>query len=311
MTGKPIDFRAIKDQARFETVLAIYGLETRGHGTERMTWCPFHDDGSPSCSINLEKKVFQCFGCGEKGTILDFVAKMEQFGILESARLVAEWCSVSGEAPAPGRVAAAHPGQPTGNEPLGFELLLDPRHPYLSQRGVSRGIISKFGLGSCDRGIMKGRVCIPIHDANGRLVAYAGRSPGLASSPDEPRYRLPRGFKKRLVLFNFHRVLEAEHLVIVEGCWSVFRLDALGIATVALMGRTLSGEQEELIRHARADRTTLLLDGDEPGRAATNEILPRLARHQFVHAPVLPEGAEPDTMDADTLVAAIGTATQQ
>ena len=90
VTGKPIDFRAIKDQARFETVLAVFGLETRGYGDERMTWCPFHDDGSPSCSINLEKKVFHCFACGEKGTILDFVAKMEQIEIFESARLVAE-----------------------------------------------------------------------------------------------------------------------------------------------------------------------------------------------------------------------------
>ena len=180
MTGKPIDYGVIKDQARFETVLAIYGLETRGHGAERMTWCPFHDDGSPSCSINLEKKVFHCFGCGEKGTILDFVAKMEQIGIFESARLVAEWCSVSTELSAPvGTVRVRHE-RSSENEPLGFELRLDPRHPYLQEREVSDGTISKFGLGSCDRGIMKGRICIPIHDAKGMLVAYAGRWPGLS-----------------------------------------------------------------------------------------------------------------------------------
>ncbi len=311
MTGKSIDYGAIKDQARFETILAIYGLETRGHGAERMTWCPFHDDKSPSCSINLEKKVFHCFGCGEKGTILDFVAKMERCSISESARLVAEWCNVSGKSPAPRRDARAHPDQAAENEPLGFELRLDPRHPYLSERGVSSGTISKFGLGSSDRGIMKGRVCIPIHDADGKLVAYAGRWPGSASALDEPRYKFPPGFKKRLVLFNFHRVREAERLVIVEGYWSVFRLDALGIAAVALMGRSFSREQEELVRRSRADRITLLLDGDEPGRVATTEILPRLARHQFVHAPLLPEGAEPDTMDAETLTAAMGTTAEQ
>ena len=311
MTDKPIDYGAIREQARFETVLAIYGLETRGHGAERMTWCPFHDDKSPSCSINLEKKVFHCFACGEKGTILDFVAKMEQCSIRESARLVAEWCNFSGESPAPRRVARALSDQPAENEPLGFELRLDPHHPYLSERGVSSDTITRFGPGFCNRGIMKGRVCIPVHDVDGRLVGYAGRWPGSASALDEPRYKFPPGFKKRLVLFNFHRVREAEHMVVVEGYWSVFRLDALDIAAVALMGRTLSREQEELIRRSRAERITLLLDGDEPGRIATTEILLRLARHQFVHAPVLPEGAEPDTMDEETLMAAIGTAAQQ
>ena len=151
---------------------------------------------------------------------------------------------------------------------------------------------------------MKGRVCIPIHDAKGMLVAYAGRWPESGPSPNEPRYRLPRGFKKRLVLFNFHHVREATRLVIVEGYWSVFRLDALGIASVALMGRSLSEEQMEIIGRSRADHVTLLLDGDEPGRTATAEILPRLAQHRFVHAPVLPDGAEPDIMDEGALMAA-------
>jgi hypothetical protein len=33
----------------------------------------------------------------------------------------------------------------------------------------------RFGLGNCEKGIMTGRVYIPIHNADGRLVAYAGR----------------------------------------------------------------------------------------------------------------------------------------
>ena len=310
MTGKPIDFCAIKDQARFETVLAIYGLEIRGYGAERMTWCPFHDDRSPSCSINLEKKIFHCLACGEKGTILDLVAKMEQCSVSESAQLLANWCNVSTGSSAPVGTARVRYERLSENGPLGFQLRLDPWHPYLEERGVSEGTPSKFGLGYCDRGIMKGRICIPIHDAQGMLVAYAGRWPGSGSPPDEPRYRLPRGFKKRLVLFNFHRVRRAERLVIVEGYWSVFRLDALGIASVALMGRTLSEEQEKIIGYSRANHVTLLLDGDEPGRTATAEILPRLARNLFVHAPILPDGAEPDTMDEDSLMAAMPAAAE-
>lgn len=39
--------------------------------------CPFHDDKTPSFNINLETGIFNCFGCGEKGNIVDFVSKMK------------------------------------------------------------------------------------------------------------------------------------------------------------------------------------------------------------------------------------------
>ncbi len=305
MTRTTVDYAAIRDQARFETVLANYGLETRGHGAERMTWCPFHDDRSPFCSINLEKKVFQCFGCGEKGTILDFVAKMEHCSISESAQLVADWCNVSSAVSAPRRIAKARPGRSAENEPLGFELRLDPRHPYLKERQVSEGAISKFGLGYCHRGIMKGRICIPIHATNGILVAYAGRWPGSAPTPDEPRYKFPRGFKKRLVLFNLHRVREAEHLVIVEGYWSVFRLHSLGVPAVSLMGTSLSASQADLLNRTGARLLTLLLDADETGYKATEELLPRLSQQFFVRVPQLPGNEAPDTVSENVLLEAV------
>jgi DNA primase len=307
MNRTQLDYASIREQARFETVLTNYGLEMRGHGAERMIFCPFHDDGSPSCSVNVEKKIFHCFACGEKGTILDFVARMEPCTITEAARLLSGWCNVSDPFTAPAGTAKVGCESLSPNEPLGFELPLDPYHPYLKKRGISLATITRFGLGYCDRGIMKGRICIPVHDECGRLVAYAGRWPGSNPPAGQPRYRFPRGFRKRLLLFNFHRVAEATHLVIVEGFWSVFWLDALGIAAVALMGCTLSEEQENTIRRSSADRVNLLLDGDEAGRAATSEILSRLARHLLVHAPDLPEGAQPDTMDRETIVAMIRT----
>lgn len=299
------DFASIKEQARFETVLAKYGLETKGHEAEQMTLCPFHDDRSPSCSFNLDKKVFHCFACGEKGTILDFVAQMESCSITEAARLLAEWCNIAGPLPAVASESEVRTARSAGNQPLKFALQLDPRHRYLAARGVSEGTVSRFGLGYCERGIMKGRICIPIHDEGGRLAAYAGRWAGQKLPTGEPRYKFPRGFRKSLVLFNFHRVASAHHLVVVEGFWSVFRLDALGIAAVALMGCTLSEEQEKILRGSPADRITLLLDGDGAGRQATSEILPRLARHCFVQAPDLPAGAEPDAMDEKSLMEAI------
>jgi hypothetical protein len=41
--------------------------------TEVQCLCPFHDDKNPSLSVNLEKGVFKCFGCGEQGGVVKFI----------------------------------------------------------------------------------------------------------------------------------------------------------------------------------------------------------------------------------------------
>ena len=94
---------------------------------------------------------------------------------------------------------------------------------------------------------MQGRICIPIHDERGMLVAYTGRWASDELPEGVPKYDLPRQIPKRRVLYNLHRVIGAEHLVLVEGYWSVFRLHGLGVSAVSLMGRTLSVEQETLL----------------------------------------------------------------
>lgn len=311
MTATERDFATIKAHARFDTVLARYGLETTGQGAERMIRCPFHDDRTPSCAINLDKKLFHCFGCGAQGTILDFIALMDSCSVADAAQQLADWGNSTKPCAQTAGVAKERAQQASSNEPLTFALRLDPCHPYLRARGVSEETVARFGLGYCDRGLMKGRICVPIHDEHGRLVAYVGRWAAPVTPPRTPRYLFPRGFRKGQVLFNWHRVVDASHLVVVEGFWSVLRLDALGIAAVALMGCTLSKPQEALFRSSRADRLTVLLDGDDAGHTATADILPRLARHHFVHAPDLPAGSEPDTLDEQTLRTAIKTAAQR
>ena len=39
------------------------------HGSEGAIHCPFHADEAPSCSINIEKQVFICHACAQKGTL--------------------------------------------------------------------------------------------------------------------------------------------------------------------------------------------------------------------------------------------------
>ena len=69
----------IKTRADFRAVLAHYGLELLGQGEQAKIRCPFHDDDRPSCSVNLERRVFKCHAgsCGLSGSALEFVHRME------------------------------------------------------------------------------------------------------------------------------------------------------------------------------------------------------------------------------------------
>ena len=68
------------------------------------------------------------------------------------------------------------------------------------------------------------------------------------------------------------------------------------------MGRALSAEQETLLIESGVRMLTLMLDGDAPGRKATDELVPRLAEHFFVRAVRLPDQAKPDTVPEQFLL---------
>jgi DNA primase len=194
------------------------------------------------------------------------------------------------------------------NKPLGFSLTLDPEHPYLTERGLTPELVATFGLGYCGKGSMAGRVCIPIHNADGALVAYAGRWVGPEEDLPEGKgkYELPSGFHKGLELFNLHRAKHCKHLVVVEGYFAAIRLHGLRVPAVALMGTSVSVRQLELLAHANARHVTVLLDGDEAGRAASEEVagaIGNVAWSRIVH---LPAEAQPDTVDPAALGRLLG-----
>ena len=330
MPQQYIDFAFVKANASFETVLAHYNLQAIGAGKDRAVLCPFHEERKPSCKIELERKIFHCFGCGTKGNVLEFVARIEgnPEDLRAAAFTLAGICKIPVAAPrgqgrnaAPGRQEErnARPApQPVAepkavpndapaasdepiNPPLPFALKLDPAHPYLAERGLGPELVELFGLGFCSRGSMAGRICIPIHNELGELVAYAGRWTGDDVPDGQERYKLPAKFQKSRVLFNLHRVAAHEHIVLVEGYWSAIRLHALGIPVASLMGWSVSPEQIALLRERGIRFVTLLLDGDDTGRRGRERVLPDLSRSFFVPAPLLPDGEKPDTLPEQLL----------
>lgn len=338
VTAQRVDFEAIKARADFAAVLAHYGLRPVGQGDQVKILCPFHDETRPSCSVSLARRVFHCFGCGAAGNVLEFVHRMEtRDGAAVSLRIaaleLAAICGLEagggktpetrrkarrgaraagtrptsspgsndapGAAEGPGKASAAAT-RPAVNRPLGFTLTLDPEHPYLRERAVPAALAGLFGLGFCAKGSMAGRIAIPIHNAAGQLVAYAGRWAGpLDGLPEgEDKYKLPGGFQKGLELFNLHRVKDARHLVVVEGYAGAIRLHGLRIPAVAVMGSSISDEQVRLLLDHCLSLAcvTVLMDGDAAGSHAADTIVPRLARHWWVRVRTLPDGTQPDTV---------------
>ncbi len=321
MTPQWMDFPLIRFQANFVTVLASYGITLSRQQGQVTVLCPFHSDHTPSLSINLDNNMFHCFACQASGDILDFVARIENVRLIQAAELVVKVCGVVMDGtkglsrPPVDRSRRGNMTQiklcqyddaPDGRSHQVKNYPLDLTHPYLFDRGLSSELIKEFGLGVCSKGRLRNRVCIPIHSPDGsRVLGSSGRWADNNVPKGTPRYLMPAGFRKSQLLFNYHRAVEASHLVIVEGYWSVFRLHALNIASVALMGTSLSDMQARLLFLSKARRITLLLDGDQAGQQATANILPHLSSKFFVHTPVLPDGALPDEMAEDLLVEAV------
>jgi CHC2 zinc finger len=63
-------------------------VQLRKAGNEYVGLCPFHEDKTPSFSVNEDKGIFHCFGCDVKGDVYGFTMQIEGIGFRQAkARL--------------------------------------------------------------------------------------------------------------------------------------------------------------------------------------------------------------------------------
>lgn len=337
---KFIDFKAVKAAVSMERVLEHYGFlaHLTKKGDSLSGACPIHEGSNPTqFRVSISKNIWNCFGnCKQGGNVLDFIAKMEGVSIHAAALTAIEWFnldteSVSGRPeakPAKHETSADH-AKPAAeeqkpadvkpeeanapNKPLKFKLdKLERNYAYLAERGLTLETIVDFGTGFCAKGIMAGRIAIPIHNPEGDVVAYAGRWPGEPPK-DTPKYKLPPGFRKSQELFNLDRALKQpgdDPLIIVEGFFDCMNLHQAGFRkVVGLMGSTMSLAQEDLIRKHTdpASRIIVMLDEDDAGRAGRDDIASRLSKLAFVKVHVFETpGKQPDQLSAQELQDILG-----
>jgi DNA primase len=87
----------IKDSSKREVIEAADMVEVvsgrtqlRKQGARYLGRCPFHEERTPSFSVNAQEKLYYCFGCGEGGDVITFVRKTEQLDFAEAVEWLAE-----------------------------------------------------------------------------------------------------------------------------------------------------------------------------------------------------------------------------
>ena len=329
-----IDFKELRLKLDFEAVLRHYGVEVKRKGQQHHGYCPLPNHNgkrnSPSFSANLERGIFQCFGCGAKGNVLEFAAMMEKADPKDgtalhkvASELQKRFCPGFGDVPNAKAKAAEKPKKPETkglpavvNQPLDFELKgLDPKHPYLLSRGFTPETIERFGLGFCSRGLLKDRVAIPLHDHMGHLVGYAGRVVDDATiTEDNPRYRFPGArerdgmvyeFRKTLFLYNGYRIkAPVDDLIVVEGFTSVWWINQNGLPhVVGTMGSDCSPRQAEFIVSLvkPTGHVWAMPDGDKAGERYAQSFLHQVSSYRFVRWVKMADDKQPTDLSGEQL----------
>jgi DNA primase len=194
-----------------------------------------------------------------------------------------------------------------GYAPAGWETLLgyltaQKQFPVALVEQAGLIVPRKTGEGYYDR--FRDRLMIPIHDLQGRVIGFGGRSLGdeLPKYLNSPETEL---FDKGQTLFALDQaraaIAKQDQAVVVEGYFDVMALHAVGITNVvAALGTALSIDQvRQLLRYTDSKRIILNFDADRAGhQAATRAIgaVANLAYQGEVQLRVLtiPSGKDPD-----------------
>ena len=79
----------LRRQADIVRVVSDY-VSLKKKGANWMACCPFHQEKTPSFSVNPAKGIFYCFGCSKGGSVFNFVMELESVPFPEAVRIVAE-----------------------------------------------------------------------------------------------------------------------------------------------------------------------------------------------------------------------------
>lgn len=174
--------------------------------------CPFHDDHSPSFSVQKDKQIYKCFSCGESGNVITFVQKYNGITFTEALKMLADRAGIPLNVSTTRKINTKYEKlyeiNDTVNKYFKANLLSNEgikAVKYLEDRKISKDIINEFNIGlstsnklsnilskkySYDELVkldickdingryydtFQDRIIFPIIDENNNVIAFSGR----------------------------------------------------------------------------------------------------------------------------------------
>ncbi|RMF62013.1 MAG: DNA primase [Calditrichaeota bacterium] len=79
----------IRDSVDIVELIGRY-VSLKKSGQNYFGLCPFHQEKTPSFSVNPARQIFHCFGCGEGGNAITFLMKYEKIGFVDAVKRLAD-----------------------------------------------------------------------------------------------------------------------------------------------------------------------------------------------------------------------------
>jgi len=271
------DVVAVREATDLGSLIGAY-VGLRPQGRRLVGLCPFHEERTPSFTVNPDLGVYHCFGCGASGDAISFLRAVEHLDFTEAVTRLAERAGVPlHQAPGADRAGQRRRRlEEVLAETIDFyhhRLLEDPAgepaRSYLAGRGVTADLVARYHLGVAPDGwdvlvrrlalpadlvrdagvaivnragrlqdLFRGRIVFPIYDPAGRPVALGGR---LLPGGEGPKYlNSPDGplYAKRRVLYGLNWA-KAEAVETGELVVAEGYMDVIGLS-MAGVGRAVA-----------------------------------------------------------------------
>ena len=303
-----------------DVISGYIGLKKKG--SSYFGLCPFHNEKSPSFSVSREKQMYYCFGCGAGGNVFTFIMEYENFTFPETLKMLAERVGVDlpevelseeEKREADYKTILREMNRKAANY---FYILLHSErgrnaYEYLTNRGITKETIKKFGLGYADvysddlyqylkskgytdsqlkdSGLVNidekrggsdkfwNRVMFPILDVNSKVIGFGGRVMG-EGNPKYLNSKETAVFDKSRNLFGlqFARTSRRTYFIVCEGYMDVITMHQAGFTnTVASLGTAFTSQHGTLLKRYIKE-VILAYDSDEAGTKAALRAIPIL-----------------------------------
>ncbi len=90
----PDTIEDIRSSADILEIVSGY-VTMKKRGQNHFGLCPFHTEKTPSFSVNIQKQIFHCFGCGEGGNVISFIMKVESLSFVEALQFLAQKLNIT------------------------------------------------------------------------------------------------------------------------------------------------------------------------------------------------------------------------